>query len=129
LLISDGCLIVGSAGSGKTSLGRTLIEAHMRLGIPVLAFDTTGDLTAWLRSDFGLDVSLDLSETDEPSRIRLRELDVDDVAELFSYPPVATANRLTAALMGIMQYRVRRITPEHALIETIVTRSWDQGGK
>lgn len=43
-LPSHFALITGSTGSGKTSLGRHLINQWLHLGVPVISFDLHGDL-------------------------------------------------------------------------------------
>lgn len=126
-IMLDGCLIVGAKGSGKTTLVRGLIEEHLRLGCPVLAFDTTGDLTKRLQADLGLPVSRDLGAHDPGAAIRLRNVDIDDVAELFELPRIADLPRLVSALLGVLKYRVNRGTPEFALVESIVSQSWEAG--
>jgi len=126
-IMLDDCLIVGASGSGKTTLARRLLEEHLRLGCPVVALDTRGDLSAWLERDFGLAVSVNLPAADQGAQLRLASADLDDFAQLFELPQIAKLPRLVTALLGILHYKARPGTPEHALIEAIVAHSWQSG--
>jgi len=123
-IMLDDCLIVGASGAGKTTLARRLLEEHLRLGCPVLALDTRGDLSAWLEHDLGLTVSANLPEAAQGAQLRLASADIDDFAQLFELPQIAALPRLVTALLGILHYKARPGTPEHALIEGIVSQSW-----
>lgn len=136
-LLLDHSLVIGSKGTGKTSLGRMLLESANAVGCPVLVVDTTGDMTSYLQAD--LDVPLVSGLGDQPSGagpVRLHSIGISFVESLFlrsenerisSESLADELSDLVAALLGLAGFRAKKMSPEFALIETIVWDSWSRG--
>lgn len=136
-ILLDHTLIVGSKGTGKTTLGRQVMSEFLDLGCPVLAIDTTGDATASLMRSLELPLVTGLGPFENPtSRVRLRSLDLTVIESLFLLPagqelsPELLADELddlVAALLGLAGFKAKKLTPEFSLIEAIVWNAWSQG--
>ena len=129
-ILDDGTLVVGAPGSGKTGLGRRLLEACMGAGRPFLAIDTTGDLSARVAERHGVELARGLEFADDSSLVRLRSLGSETVGAVFTYPGSADAelaHDLTAAFLALLGYRPRARGPEFTLIEAIVFQQWSAG--
>ena len=134
LVLADNCLVVGAQGSGKTTLGRVLLEQARQAGIPALFVDTTGDLTRGLMDDPDLRLERGLPDHRPEGAIQLRILDADVAAGIFLEPRSGEGEGdadelldLTVALLGALGYRARKGSPEALLIATVVEQRWRAG--
>ena len=134
LVLADNCLVLGAQGSGKTTLGRVLLEQAQETRIPALFVDTTGDLTSGLMDDAGIPLERGLPDHRPGGALQLRSVDADIAAGIFLEPRSGLGEGdseelldLSAALLGVLGYRARKRAPEALLITTIVEQRWRAG--
>ena len=127
---------LGASGSGKTVLGKIIIEEALARNIPCILIDPQGDLCSLAlpngpegeklvdkiklniftpNSSKGMNFSIDLLQTP------LRELIIDE--DYFRTILDSTAK----LLLDIAGYSSKKITTEKALIEAILKQDWKQG--
>ena len=127
---------IGATGSGKTVLGKIIIEEALFQNIPCILIDPQGDLCSLalpnddignqLRKKMQLKIFTPNSSKGIPFSINLlkaplRELLVDD--DYFRTILDSTAK----LLLDIAGYTKKRITAEKALIEAILKEDWNNG--
>lgn len=137
-VLLDHTLLLGANECGKTTLGLHLIDRVLDLGHPVLVLDTTGDLTAALMERSGSRLLRGFENDLEPAdpRIQLNMIDIPAATAMFARPTFGVAgdeawaeegHDIVAALLDLLGYRVRGLTPECALVENLVQHAWDAG--
>ena len=136
-VLLDGVVLVGTAGSGKTTLTAEIVRQVTEAGYPAVVFDTTGDLTDRFEAQGSRRFS---GFEDDPvphdPRVQLNSVDVIDATQMFYRPRfglpddeawLEEAQALSKALLDVLGYRVRGLTPELALLENIVAYRWRGG--
>ena len=137
-ILTDGCLIVGDRGTGKTTLARRLLRESAAAGLPCLAFDTTGDLTRSFFEDGNMSVSQGFGAIRRHSAgmAVLVHVDLVDMSGLFARPSSMSVDEspsanelheLILAFVALLGFRPRDRTPEFLLLETLVFEEWRQG--
>ena len=129
-------ITIGATGSGKTVLGKIIIEEALAQNIPCILIDPQGDLCSLalpndevgiqLRKKMQLKIFTPNSSKGIPFSINLlkaplRELLVDD--DYFRTILDSTAK----LLLDIAGYTKKKITAEKALIEAILKEDWNNG--
>jgi hypothetical protein len=136
LVLLKHAVILGASGSGKTVLGKVIIEEMLSLGYSALLIDPQGDLCSLAlpetqsgkelvsknkikiytpNSDKGIKMTVDLLAV--PPR------EVMTNSESFSVFLDATSTQL----LEIMGYNLRRLPPEKSILETILKEDWLAG--
>lgn len=133
----DGTVIVGGSGSGKTTLMGHLVQEVILAGHIGIVFDTSGDLTRRWKATAGSPVA-GFSDNPDPAnpKVQLNEIDMVDLSALLRQPGSGSVHSetwieesaaLARAFLDALGYRTRGLTPEQALMQTIILKAWGNG--
>lgn len=131
-------VILGASGSGKTVLGKVIIEELLQRNHSAILIDPQGDLCslALANSETGKDIVSKVPITIfTPNSEKGKKLTIDllapPAAEVINDPDSLTIVLDTTAtqILDILGYNLRKMPHEKALLEAVLKEDWIRGNK
>ena len=128
--------LLGAAGSGKTVLGKVLIEEMLLQGYSAILIDPQGDLCSLILPDDEIGKKLIDQSTfkiNTPNSTKGNKLSID----LFSSPAdealqdqdtlMTYIDATASQILELLGYNLSKAPPEKALLEAILKEEWKKG--
>ena len=129
-IFTDNCVILGAEGCGKTTLATQVFKQLVASGTSIIAIDTRGDLTDASQSAYCAEIQRGIGDRLQESNetFCLANIDLKMATGMFSAPcsdvPEEFRNEeneiLVSALLELLGLRVRKYSPEFALLVNII---------